>query len=153
MPTKLVLIECDYCGEFFHKRKADIKRTRGNYCDRKCLGQHRAQRNREAFFRKSKEVNGCWEWQGGKSSHGYGKVRFNGKAMLAHRVSCLLVGRDPGPLFVCHRCDNPACVNPNHLFLGTCKDNMQDMWGKASDSFMPLPTPPETAPVSTEEEA
>lgn len=73
----------------------------------------------------------CWEWMGSKSNSGYGHRKHNGKASQAHRVSYEI---EHGPiaagLFVCHRCDNPRCVRPDHLFLGTHDDNMSDMAAK-----------------------
>lgn len=73
----------------------------------------------------------CWAWTGGKDSFGYGKLwRGLGKTgrALAHRVSWeLFYGPIPPGLQVLHRCDNPFCVCPGHLFLGTQKDNMVDM--------------------------
>ena len=73
----------------------------------------------------------CWEWQGRKDKGGYGRL----DARLAHRVAWeLLEGPIPENLCVLHSCDNPSCVNPYHLFLGTQKDNVADMIAKGRGS-------------------
>lgn len=69
----------------------------------------------------------CWDWRGNKS-HGYGCMTCGGKWSFAHRVSYELhFGDIPDKIEICHTCDNPACINPSHLFPGTHKDNMEDM--------------------------
>lgn len=68
----------------------------------------------------------CWSWDS-TTRFGYGKFRIKDKEYMAHRVSYYLnFGIDPKDLFVCHKCDNRICVKPEHLFLGSNRDNMQD---------------------------
>lgn len=70
----------------------------------------------------------CWEWQRGRHPNGYGACKIAGiSTNKAHRIAWILTrGQIPEGLYVCHRCDNPPCCNPNHLFLGTQKDNIMD---------------------------
>lgn len=73
----------------------------------------------------------CWEWTRSCGSHGYGQFSRNKENILAHRASWEIEFGDITPnMEVCHSCDNPVCCNPNHLFLGTHKENMRDMIDK-----------------------
>lgn len=82
---------------------------------------------------------GCWLWSGAHLKSGYGLFGlYIGRNELAHRASWMLSGGSiPDGMYVCHRCDTPACVNPDHLFLGTGKDNMQDALAKGRCFIQP----------------
>jgi len=91
----------------------------------------------ERFWRfvDKKEESKCWEWLGQRLSNGYGRISLGAKSLGsegAHRVSWKLFNKAdiPEGMFVMHKCDNPSCVNPHHLSIGTPKENTQDMIAK-----------------------
>lgn len=84
---------------------------------------------------KSNNPNDCWNWMKSKNGKGYGKTCSGGKLHYTHRLSWSLVnGEIPDGLFVLHKCDNPSCINPEHLFIGTQKENLEDMIKKGRNN-------------------
>lgn len=85
----------------------------------------------KSFWDKVKKYDSdkCWDWLGCKNKQGYGKIGIGpSECVNAHRVSWVIHnGQIPDDMFVCHKCDNPSCTNPEHLFLGTRQDNINDM--------------------------
>lgn len=93
------------------------------------------------FWPKVARGDGCWLWDGpmhGKT--GYGQFNCDGSRCFAHRAAWILThGPIPPGMFICHRCDTPRCVRPDHLFLGTQSDNMRDMHSKGRSVFQKHP--------------
>jgi hypothetical protein len=89
------------------------------------------------FSRFKKSDSGCWEWTAHRDKDGYGFMPASGTSIRAHRFSYEYhYGEIPNGLVVCHKCDNPGCVNPDHLFVGTIKDNCRDMLSKERDAMI-----------------
>jgi hypothetical protein len=76
-------------------------------------------------------LTACWHWRGVTNQFGYGRFSYRGKTQVAHRLSYeAFVGPIPGGMSVLHKCDNPSCINPEHLWLGTYSDNRRDCLSK-----------------------
>lgn len=95
----------------------------------------------ERFWKKVHKTDGCWLWTASRFTNGYGQFTVSSpKKSPAHRYSWVLEnGPIPEGLYVLHRCDNPICVKPAHLFLGTQQDNMDDMVKKGRQSTLSSP--------------
>jgi hypothetical protein len=90
-----------------------------------------SQKLEDKFLSHIEKTDYCWNWKGAISSHGYGSFIVDKKNKMPHRISYeLFKGQIPEGLYVCHSCDNIKCVNPDHLFVGTQKDNMKDCINK-----------------------
>lgn len=102
---------------------------------------HRKEREKNTVFRLKKLIiinpeTSCWEWKGHIPKTGYPRIVYKGKATTASRVCWMLCnGRIRKGLYVLHKCDNPKCINPGHLFLGTQKQNVRDMIEKGRAGY------------------
>lgn len=126
------------CVASIGPQQAFGEHTAADFCLRCNMGKHEPQP--VLFWRKvdRRGDDDCWEWQASKYANGHGQFAIDRKPMGAHRFSWMLhFGDIPDGLFVCHKCDNPPCVNPRHLFLGTPLDNIRDMDRKGRRVVVP----------------
>jgi len=110
------------------------------YCSDPCIQKGRSlsysQKCDLRFWQKVDKSRGfgpkedCWRWTGRVEGRGYGEFKIKGRYYKAHRVALFGFDDLANPLFACHRCDNPRCVNPSHLFPGESVDNVRDMHAK-----------------------
>jgi hypothetical protein len=124
---------CQWCGALIPPSRGIL------YCNRACYVAYRLEQSRLSAARRlathTIKSEGCWEWTGART-HGYGRIGYEGRVILTHRLAYdLAYGSVPSDVDVLHHCDNPACVRPDHLFLGTAKDNAQDMMAKGRGGY------------------
>ena len=137
-----MVLNCIQCGATFSRQLSVMTATnRGKYCSRQCWRDSKGS-TLDRLMRKCRIADsGCWEWTGALDRQGYGKIGVNGKTISTHRLSAHIhLGFDMDPdLCVCHRCDNPLCFNPAHLFIGSVSTNMLDAAFKGRSSGMARP--------------
>lgn len=140
--TKHTMVDriCPVCQKTFKARLAQVKIGWGIFCSKFCAAAFQRIPLADAFNRKVGEptATGCRLWLGSKNPQGYGQFRYRGRQdtqLSAHRVAWELAnGPVPDGLFVCHKCDVRACVEVSHLWLGTCKENLQDCVAKGRNA-------------------
>lgn len=160
MRHQSITLSCQTCAKPF--TVANYRRQSAKFCSHPCYAKDLAERARDRLMNrfwskveKTNDLDGCWLWNGSLSNRGYGFLTIATNAtVLAHRFSyALAFGAFDNRLFVCHKCDRPACVRPSHLFLGTEDDNMRDMAAKQRTRWKSQgrkPKPPHTADRSPE---
>lgn len=122
-----VVRPCQRCGEPVSVKRGVAARS-GWFCSTACRHPGTPDERFWQHVQQWRGADGCWPWVGDYNAKGYGLTKTHPQiSTLAHRVAWVVNGgMVPGALLVCHRCDNPPCCNPGHLFLGTAADNARD---------------------------
>lgn len=124
--------ECEHCGQTFTAQTKFVKRGGAKYCSQSCAKVARVVPVEVRFWNKVKKTNKCWVWTGSSLRRGYGTIGVKREAKWVNRQAHVFsyelhFGPIPDGLCVLHHCDNPPCVRPIHLFLGTRATNNLDM--------------------------
>lgn len=133
MPSKSTRIECicQNCSKTFLAKRSVVAIGQAKFCNRACYLVGRITPPEIRFWKFVQKTESCWLWTGNKSNWNYGLFKAGEKDTYSHRFSWILHhGPIPEGMCVLHRCDNPPCINPDHLFLGTFADNTHDMHKK-----------------------
>lgn len=124
------LVSCQTCAKPHRVNAWRLRHGRGRFCSKGCADRAKAHGipSPGAFMASTHIEGDCWVWSGPRfTDFGYGRVRVNGREIHAHRCAHeLFIGPIPDGLEVLHKCDNPPCVNPAHLYSGTQQQNMDD---------------------------
>lgn len=128
---------CEICGTVRFITRTQAANGKGRFCSPRCrvIGLRGSRRPiAERLWEKVVKIPGndsCWEWQGYRDANGYGTISVDNRPTLVHRISYELhYGTIPPDMAVCHRCDNPSCVRPDHFFLGSNLENIADKMAK-----------------------
>jgi hypothetical protein len=132
---------CLECGSAFAVSPSRVTDGRGKFCSKSCGGKAAARiatANRPSLSERfwshvdRRGPDECWRWTASVCPKGYARLRHEGRKRAAHQISWEIANGRPFPtgLFGCHKCDNPSCVNPAHIFPGTHGDNMRDASAK-----------------------
>ncbi|MEE9395204.1 MAG: HNH endonuclease [Planctomycetota bacterium] len=129
-----IISRCERCGKRFKHDKGKP----GKHCSRRCRFAASPEERFWSYVTKAPPGE-CWEWQGVRSGDGYGAIRWPGFSYKigAHRASWMVRhGPIRGDQWILHRCDNPPCVNPDHLYLGDASQNMKDAYERGGKVAM-----------------
>lgn len=126
----MLTLTCEHCQKVYQRANGD--QGRGRFCSIRCARAAQPMPSlTERFLARMPSGEGCWEWPGARNGDGYGTLRSGPRGAvrqhMAHRVSWEVhFGPIPDGMLVCHHCDNPPCIRPDHLFLGTEAMNNRD---------------------------